>query len=575
MTQFPGAPERPTGHEPSASQGSELDEENFGSLLEAVADAVVEANPDRVAVISGRCHRTWADLDRRAAQLAGYLAGAGVSQGVRVGIGLYNSVEYIETLFAVFKLRAVPVNVNYRYREAELQQILNYTRVAAVVVDESLRDRVERIAPQVPSLRAVVCVRRSGTADSAVMPGPLVVDYDVAVDGPPLPRQPRSGDDEIIILTGGTTGQPKGVVWNHTRLCARASSVHRRVGWPVPQNRAELVAAAARAVASESAPVMMPVSPLMHGTGFFFSLGNLLLGGQIVCLTGRSLDPAEVWQQVQAHRVHEMAIVGDAFAKPMLAELWEAAGQGRPYDITSLRRIVSSGVLWSVETKKSLLKAGRMTLQDSIASSEGGPYGVSMAGPDPESVSARFVLPPNARVIAADGTDVVPGSGQVGELASSGVLPLGYLNDPELTAAVFRVIDGIRYAVPGDVATLESDGTLTLLGRGSGVINTGGEKVFVEEVEQALLTHPGVDEVVVVGVSDERWGSRVTALVHPAAGQRPTVDELAAHIGATLARYKRPQQVFFVDEIERTASGKPDRRWAQECAGQLAAASTQ
>jgi fatty-acyl-CoA synthase len=255
----------------------------------------------------------------------------------------------------------------------------------------------------------------------------------------------------------------------------------------------------------------------------------------------------------------------------VLAELDRAASTGTPYDLSALRRIVSSGVRWSTEIKRRLLAAGRFTLQDSIAATEGGPFGVSLCGPDPDSVSSVFTLPDNARVIGPDGADERPGSGEVGLLASTGNLPLGYLDDPEGTAAVFRTIDGVRYAVPGDAATLAADGTISLLGRGSGVINTGGEKVFAEEVEQVLVEHPGVAEAVVVGVPDHRWGSRVAALVVPVPGVELDLDVLAEHVGGRLAGYKRPRLVRLVAGIPRTVSGKVDRRWAQERAGEMAA----
>jgi fatty-acyl-CoA synthase len=267
---------------------------------------------------------------------------------------------------------------------------------------------------------------------------------------------------------------------------------------------------------------------------------------------------------VERERVEELALVGDAFGVPLLAELDRAAAEGRPYDLASLRRVVSSGVRWSPEVKRRLLRAGRMTLQDSIAATEGGPYGISLVGPDPDSVTSRFTLPPNARVIGPDGRDVVPGSGQVGVLACTGPLPLGYLDAPDLTAAVFQEIDGVRHAVPGDAATIEADGSLTLLGRGAGVINTGGEKVFAEEVEEVLVGHAGVAEAVVVGLPDDRWGSRVTALVVPEAGAQLLEEELADYVGQRLAGYKRPRSVFVVGEVERTVSGKIDRRRALE-----------
>lgn len=531
--------------------------DNLGSLLEAVTDVVAETDPGRIAVVQGARERSWADLDARASRLAGHLSQAGVGPGSRVGIGLYNSIEYVETLLAVFKLRAVPVNVNYRYLEVELEQILSYTDVAAVVFDASMRERMDRVAPRISGLRSLIAV---GAGD----------DYTEAMTASPMPRRDRSVADQIIILTGGTTGRPKGVVWEHSGVRAVATSVYGRTGLPVPGSPLETVATARRAIAEGTAPVMLPVSPLMHSTGFFVTIGNLLLGGRIVCLDSHSLNPREAWSAVQKHQVEEMAIVGDAFAKPLLAELDRATQRGEPYDISSLRRMVSAGVTWSPEVKRRLLRAGRMTLRDSIASTEGGPYGLVTVGPGDMVVPRGFTLPPHARVLTPDGVDVVPGSGQVGELASSGALPLGYLDDPEATAAVFRVIDGVRYAVPGDAAMVEADGTLTLLGRGSGVINTGGEKVFAEEVEEVMLAHPDVDDVVVIGVPDEVWGSRVTALVRPTSGTSPSAAALSEHVRSVLAAYKRPRQVFFVETIERTMSGKTDRRWAGSTAQQLA-----
>ena len=545
-------------------------DENIGSLLEAVTDQVIARDPHRVAVVQGERERTWADLDQRASALAGHLSAAGVTVGGRVGIGLYNSIEYIESLLAIFKLRATPVNVNYRYQESELEQILRYTDASAVILDSNLRARLLAVASRLESLRALVSAGVD-TGEPAQVDGQAVVGFEEAASAAPLPRQRRSSSDQIIILTGGTTGRPKGVVWDHAGVSSVVSSVYRRNGLSVPANRDELLDIARTAMDTGRAPVMLPVSPLMHGTGFFFGLGNLLLGGRIACLVNRSLDPAEVWTAVERHRVREMAIVGDAFGRPLMDELDRAQAAGSPYDIHSLERVVSSGVLWSADVKHRFLEAGRITLQDSIASTEGGPYGISMVGPGGGLVSPRFTLPSNARVIGPDGRDVRPGSGEVGELASSGNLPLEYLDDPERTVKVFRMIEGVRYAVPGDMATVEADGTLTFLGRGSGVINTGGEKVFAEEVEEALLEHPAVAEAVVVGVADERWGSRVTALVRPALGQRPTAMELSTHVGGLLAGYKRPRQIFFLTTIERTVSGKVNRRWAQERARQLAA----
>ncbi|MGY1661830.1 AMP-binding protein [Geodermatophilus sp. SYSU D00705] len=528
--------------------------ENPATLLEAVADALTALDPSRAVLVHGERAVTWSEFDDRAARLAGFLAGAGVGPGDRVGIALYNSPEYVESLFAVLKLRAVPVNVNYRYLETELEQVLGMVDARALVADATLAGRAVTVAARLPGLAAVV-VAGDGAPEGAT-------GYEDALAGPPQPRVPRSPDDQVIVLTGGTTGLPKGVVWDSAGLCGVVSSAYGRAGLPVPADLAGVVASALEAVRGGTEPVVLPASPLMHGTGFFTSLGNLLRGGRVVTLPERSLDPAALWTAVQRHRVAELVIVGDAFAVPLVAELDRAAAAGTPYDLSSLRRVFSSGVRWGTETKRRLLEAGSMTLQDSIAATEGGPFGISMSGPDPDTVSSRFALPPNARVITPDGTDVVPGSGQVGVLASTGNLPLGYLDAPAATAAVFRTIDGVRYAVPGDAATVEADGTLTLLGRGSGVINTGGEKVFAEEVEEALVACPGVAEAVVVGVPDDRWGSRVTALVVAEPGARLDPGALSAAVGERLAGYKRPREVVVVPAVERTVSGKVDRRWA-------------
>jgi fatty-acyl-CoA synthase len=545
---------------------------NFGSALEAIADLVSMELPVRVAIVQGATQRSWADLDTRASALAGHLVDSGVKAGDRVGIGLYNSIEYFEALLATFKLRGVPVNINYRYLAPELDYVLSYTDARAVIVDGSLERRMCAVARSVSTLRAVIVAGDRTDQPCPDLRGVSFAPFDEAVKAPPLPRQERAVADHIILLTGGTTGQPKGVVWEHSGVASVVLSAYKRMGLTAPTDQGDVLREVSTQLNKGTAPVVLPASPLVHGTGFFSTLGNLLLGGQVVCLTQRSFDAAELWREVAGRRVNEIAIVGDAFGLPMLGELDRAVAAGSPYDLASLDRIVSSGMPWSVEVKKRFLRAGRMTLHDAIASTEGGPYGVSVVGPDEESPSSRFALPPNARVIGDDGTDVEAGSGRVGQLATSNNVALGYLNDPERTARVFRTINGVRYVIPGDAARVDADGTLILLGRGSEVINTGGEKVFAEEVEEVLLRHATVEEAVVVGVPDERWGTRVTALVIPAAGKHPTPEELSFHVGAALAAYKRPRQIFFVNSLERSISGRVDRHRAQALAARLASA---
>ena len=519
----------------------------------AALRAAGEAAAERPAVVHGDRVRTHGQLHDRASRVASALADRGVRPGDVVAVALYNSPEYLETVLAAFLLGAVPVNINYRYREPELRYVLEYTEAVALVHDESLAERVANITGDLPRLTAVLQVGASYD--------------DVATNGPALAAPVRDSTHGIILLTGGTTGRPKGVIWDRDGLLGILSSVFRQHGLPVPTTPDEVRAAVGALAERDGTPVVLPMSPLMHGTGFFHAMRTLLGGGTVCFCTSRSLDGHEVWRAVQEHRITEMVIVGDAFGRPLLAALAEAS-----YDISSLRKITSSGVVWSVDVKRQLLAAGSMTLVDNISASEGGPFGVAEASSEADLADGRFALAAVARVLDDQDRDVEPGSGQVGVLASAGPQPVGYLHDPERTARTWRVIDGVRYAVPGDLASLDADGKLVLLGRGDGVINTGGEKVFPEEVEQALLAHPAITDAVVFGTPDPRWGALVTAMVAPADALSGFSDEeLTAHLDERLARYKHPRRLLRTDTIPRTPAGKLNRALARELASQEAA----
>jgi len=310
----------------------------------------------------------------------------------------------------------------------------------------------------------------------------------------------------------------------------------------------------------------------MHATGMYTTLGALVASGRVVFLTSRSYDAGELARTVGAERVDTVSMVGDVFALPLADALDQAAAQGRPYDVSSLRRILSVGVTWSADVKRRLLAHGDFVCRDLIAASEGGPFAVSETRRGERAVTSRFTLFPGARVIDDEGRDVVPGSGQVGMLAAPADDTIGYLGDEEKTAQTFRTFGGSRWVVTGDLASLAADGSVTFRGRGSRVINTGGEKVFAEEVEQVLIEHPAVRDALVVGLPDPRWGHRVTAVIAPAGPVAVTGDELAAHVGERLAAYKKPRGVVFVDAIRRSPSGKADLRWAAETAASAAAA---
>ncbi|MBO0837592.1 MAG: AMP-binding protein, partial [Actinobacteria bacterium] len=361
----------------------------------------------------------------------------------------------------------------------------------------------------------------------------------------------------------GTTGQPKGVLVTHEWLYSvAAGNGFVLIGEPIPSSLTELRLTTQRLTERGDAIVCLPAPPLMHATGMYTTLGALIASGRVVYLTGRSYDADELARTVAAQRVDTVSLVGDVFALPLADALDRAARAGRPYDISSLRRMLSVGVTWSADVKRRLLAHGDFICRDLVAASEGGPFAVSETRRGDDLVTSRFMLMPGARVIDEAGNDVVPGSGQVGVLAAPADDSIGYLGDTAKTAETFRTLGGKRWVVPGDMASVEADGSITFRGRDSRVINTGGEKVFAEEVEQVLIEHPGVRDALVVGLPDQRFGHRVTAVVAPVSDGELTADGLAGYVATRLADYKKPRAVVFVDSVRRSPSGKADLRWA-------------
>jgi fatty-acyl-CoA synthase len=387
-----------------------------------------------------------------------------------------------------------------------------------------------------------------------------------------MPRIPRSGDDLWFLYTGGTTGMPKGVMWRHDDLFgALSEAVYPVLGEPVPEDAAAIGATAMRFAAAGRSPVHLPASPLMHGTGGMTSMQSMFIGGTIVTLVGRHFDAEEMWRAVERDRVSQMAIVGDAFCKPMVRALDEAVARGEPYDLSSLVLVISSGVMWSAPVKEALMAHQPVLCLDSLGSSEGVGFANSMTAPGQPASTARFTIGEHTKVLTDDGDEVEPGSGTLGMLARGGRIPVGYYKDPEKSAATFREVRGVRYSIPGDFATVEADGSITLLGRGSACINSGGEKIYPEEVEEAVKALPGVRDCLVVGVPDERFGEAVTAVV--AADEGASVDAAAVLEGSShLARFKRPRHVVVVDDVRRGPNGKADYGWAKETARAAVAA---
>ena len=542
---------------------------NLATVWETVADTV----PDAPALVHGTSARSWSEFDDRAARLAAHLHAAGVGHDAKLACYLYNGPEYLEATFAAFKVRAVPINVNYRYLEAELEYLLDNADAEVVVFDAEFAERLSHIRAALPKVVVWLCV---GADEEHPLPD-WADDYEAAIAGSaPMPRIERSGEDLWFLYTGGTTGMPKGVMWPHRNLLATGAATFAVVKRPVPSTPAEVADAARAFHEAGRAVTLLPAAPLMHGTSAITAVAVLSAGGTVVTLTRRSFDADELCAAVQANRVTQLTIVGDAFAKPVVAALRAARDAGRPYDVSSLKIVVSSGVMWSAPAKDELLEFCTATLVDSLGSSEGVGFASSVARKGESAPTARFSLGEHARVFTEAGDEVAPGSGERGLLAVGGPIPIGYYRDPDKSAQTFRTFAGRVWSVPGDWATVEPDGTITLLGRGSVCINTAGEKVYPEEVEETLKLHPSVMDCNVVGLPDERWGQSVTAVVARAGddaveGPGPDAAALIAHCKEHLAGYKCPKRIVFVERIQRGPNGKPDYRWATEVATQAAA----
>ncbi|HTK17850.1 MAG TPA: acyl-CoA synthetase [Acidimicrobiia bacterium] len=528
---------------------------NFADIWESVADAL----PDHVALVQGTRRVTWGQFDDRASRLAAALAAAGLEPGSKVASYLYNSNEYSEGVFATFKLRAVPVNVNYRYLEDELAYLIDNSDAEALLFHGELGDRVAKIHEQAPNVKAWIQIDDGAPRqDFAIGYEELLAAHD------PMPRIERSGDDLYFLYTGGTTGMPKGVMWrNEDLIKVLIDSAYQFAGAHPPETPDGAGAIAKAVIDGGSERMHLPASPLMHGTGGFTSFQAMFVGTGIVTLENRHFDAHELWQTVQRERVTSLAIVGDAFAKPMVRALEEAEAKGTPYDVSSVQIIISSGVMWSTETKQAFMSRGNIICYDSLGSSEGVGFAGSINVPGSEPKTAKFTIGEHTKVFTDDGREVENGSDEIGMLAVGGHIPVGYYKDKAKSEATFREINGTRWSVPGDFARVEADGSIVLLGRGSACINSGGEKVYPEEVEEAVKAHSDVADCLVVGVPDDRFGEAVTAVVARRAGASVSGTELSAALEA-LARYKRPRRFVFVPEIKRGPNGKADYKWAKQ-----------
>jgi 3-oxocholest-4-en-26-oate---CoA ligase len=532
---------------------------SFGTIWEAIARDL----PDAVAISEPARDYTFAEFDDRAARLAAALAAAGVGPGDKVACYLYNGAPYLETVFASFKLGAVPVNANYRYTQDELTALLADADAAALVFSGDLAANVVHAVSTLSTLRLLVRVgpialpRALGAPGSPADPvrdAPELADLYAATG--PRPPSPRPGSDELFMYTGGTTGRPKGVIWHMSQLFgSMGPGLFRRLGAASPPATLDELVTIARSVRAEGrSPVVLSVVPLMHATGLFNSMGTLTAGGRVVMTRPGGLNPRHVWETVAVQRVRTLLVAGNAVCQPLVDELLAAEAAGRPYDLTSLDSVTSSGTVLSDRVKRVLHERANLTISDALASSEGGPFAIAVTS-SVDDLPSRFFPAAGTQVLTASGAPVVPGSGEVGTLAFGGSIPSGYYKDAAKTSSTFRVVDGIRYTMPGDLATVEADGSIRFLGRGAGVINTGGEKVHPQEVEDILLACPGVTDASVVGVPDDTWGERVVAVV-ATANPGLTADELRASVRRRLAGYKVPKAVILLPALPRTPTGK-------------------
>jgi len=519
---------------------------NYAEIWEVIAAQI----PEAPAQIQGGRTLTWREFDQRANGVAHALLEAGAQEQDKVAQYLYNCPEYLESMFAAWKAGLVPVNTNYRYADDELVYLWDNADAVAVVFHGSFTGTIERILDRVPDVKTWLWVDDG----SGPCPDWATPYEDAAASHPEKVEAPwgRDGDHLYMLYTGGTTGMPKGVMWrqdDHIRNIIALGTNPRYAEDPVDYGvPAELVGG--------PGIVSLPACPLMHGTGCMTQLIALSGGGCVVTLEGRNLDIEELFDTIERHKANTTAIVGDAFAKPMLRAL--DANPGR-WDLSSMFVFTSSGVMFSEPSKQRLIEhLPHAMIVDAFSSSEAVGMGqsVSAAGMDPDT--AKFAQGPNTKVFTEDLREVAPGSGEIGRVAVGGHQPIGYYKDPEKTAATFIEVDGKRYSVPGDFATVEEDGTITLLGRGSVCINTGGEKVFPEEVEEVLKTHGSVRDAVAVGVPDEKFGEAITAVVELVPGTDLDEAALIAHVKGKLASYKAPKRAIPIDTIGRAPNGKVD-----------------
>nr|WP_234800110.1 acyl-CoA synthetase [Mycolicibacterium diernhoferi] len=535
---------------------------NIADLAEHAIDAV----PDRVALICGDETITYAQLEEKANRLAHYLLDQGVKKDDKVGLYCRNRIEIVIGMLGIIKAGAILVNINFRYVEGELKYLFDNSDMVALIHERRYADRVANVLPETPNVKTVLAIE-DGSDDDFARYGGVPFEEALAQGSPERDFGPRSEDDIYLLYTGGTTGFPKGVMWRHEDIYrVLFGGTDFATGEPIADEYG------LSKQAKENAPmVRLPIPPMIHGATQS-ATWMALFSGQTTVLTPE-FNADEVWQLIHRHKVNLLFFTGDAMARPLLDSLLAHQEVGKEFDLSSLFLLASTAALFSTSLKEKFLELlPNRVITDSIGSSETGFGGTSIVAKGQSHTGGpRVTIDKNTKVLDEDGNEVVPGSGVRGIIAKCGHIPVGYFKDEKKTAETFRTYNGVRYAIPGDYAEVEADGSVTMLGRGSVSINSGGEKIYPEEVEAALKGHPDVFDALVVGVPDERFGQHVAAVVQAREGTRPTLAELDAHVRSEIAGYKVPRSLWLVDEVKRSPAGKPDYRWAKDTTEERAA----
>ena len=531
---------------------------DFASVWEMISDIV----PDNDALICGDEVVTWKEYDEKSSKIATALTAAGLQANSKAGLYLNNSNEYLIAQNAIFKIGGIPINVNYRYVAEELIYLLDNSDSEAVFYHACYSNRIKEIASSLPNIKAWIEI-----SDGTESHFPDALKYEELLESSsPMDRIYRDPETIYMLYTGGTTGMPKGVMYKQGEFLVFLFRTLKAMGYDVPEDINNLEEQIHNFKKDDTFIRSLIGCPLMHGTGMWLgAFLPLLLGGTAITSRNLGFDADQIWTQVEDTQTSNIVIVGDAFAKPMLDALNNASSQGKPYDLSSVKVIISSGVMWSEEVKNGLLEHHDMQLMDTMGSTEGG-MGSSVSTRDNPPKTAKFALNPGVVVIADDGEVLKPGTDKIGLIGTSGLVPVGYYKDEKKSAETFREVDGVRYSFPGDYAKLEEDGTITLLGRGSNCINSAGEKIYPEEVEEAIKRNNEVFDCLVVGVDDPKFGQKVVAVVSLEVSKQIDEDDLVNATRQFIAGYKLPKKVIFVDEVQRAPNGKANYKWAKNVA---------